>query len=374
MKTKLGVAVSLLMLLNACKTNTEKSLQGNLDHLLKQEAELQKQLSEVQKKIKALRKDSLQPILVSVEKLTPQVFKAYLTFQGKVDADDNIAVSSEMPGTVTKIYVSVGDNVKAGQVLAETDARSIQQSIQALQSNLDFVTELYEKQKKLWEQKIGTEVQYLQVKAQKENLEKTLASLQEQLRMTKIISPIDGTVDAVDIKVGQMVAPGMPAIRVINFNKLKVKADVPENYVSQIQTGNPVKILLPDIQDSLENKVSYVSRTINNVTRTFNAEVFIGNNHKLHPNQVAVLKINTYSSAKPVISVPLNYLHTDVDGSRFVYVAENNKVKKVRVQIGKVSEGRVEILSGLNENELLIKTTVSMKEGTPVIVQENAVL
>jgi len=346
----------------------------DLNMLLKQEAELQKQLSEVQKKIKALRKDSLQPILVSVEKLTPQVFKAYLTFQGKVDADDNIAVSSEMPGTVTRIYVSVGDNVKAGQVLAETDARSIQQSIQALQSNLDFVTELYEKQKKLWEQKIGTEVQYLQVKAQKENLEKTLASLQEQLRMTKIISPIDGTVDAVDIKVGQMVAPGMPAIRVINFNKLKVKADVPENYVSQIQTGNPVKILLPDIQDSLENKVSYVSRTINNVTRTFNAEVFIGNNQKLHPNQVAVLKINTYSSAKPVISVPLNYLHTDVDGSRFVYVAENNKVKKVRVQIGKVSEGRVEILSGLNENELLIKTTVSMKEGTPVIVQENAVL
>lgn len=367
---KKTTSILSLVILTSCASKQA----DDLNVLLKQEAELQKQLSDVQRKIKALRKDSLQPILVSVEKLTPKIFKAYLTFQGKVDADDNIAVSSEMPGTITKIYVSGGDNVKAGQVLAETDARSIQQSIQALQSNLDFVTELYEKQKKLWEQKIGTEVQYLQVKAQKENLEKTLASLQEQLRMTKIISPIDGTVDAVDIKVGQMVAPGMPAIRVINFNKLKVKAEVPENYLSQIQTGNPVKIILPDIQDSIESKITYVSRTINNTTRTFNVEVFIGNNNKLHPNQVAVLKINTYTSSKPVISVPLNYIHTDADGSKFVYIAENNKVKKVRVQTGKISDGRTEIISGLNENDILIKTTVSMKEGTPVIIQENSVL
>ncbi len=353
---------------------SSKKNDEDLNVLLKKQSELQKQLLEVQKKIKSLKKDTIQPVIVSVEKLTSQIFKSYLTFQGKIDADDNVAISSEIPGTITKIHVKVGDNVKAGEVLAETDARAIQQSIQALQSNLDFVNELYEKQKKLWEQKIGTEVQYLQTKAQKENLEKTLASLQEQLRMTKIISPIDGTVDALDIKVGQMVAPGMPAIRVVNFNSLKLKADVPENYISQIQQGNPVKIILPDIQDSILSKVTYVSRTINNMSRTFNVEVFIGNNNKLHPNQVAIVQINNYTSPKPVIALPVNYIQKDDNGNSYIYVVENNKAKKVFVKTGRISSDKIEIISGLKESDIVIKTGVNIQEGTPVIIQNNSIL
>ncbi|GIV27807.1 MAG: RND transporter [Bacteroidia bacterium] len=359
-----------LILIASCSSQKENDIKT----LLKQEAELKKQLAEIESKIQSLKKDSIQPLLVSVEKLSADYFNSFLTFQGKIDADDNIAVSSEMPGTVTKIYVNVGDNVKAGQVLAETDARTIMQSIQALQSNLDFVNELYEKQKKLWEQKIGTEVQYLQVKSQKENLEKTLASLQEQLRMTKIISPIDGTIDAIDIKVGQLVAPGMPAIRVINFNKLKAKADVPENYISQIHPNDKVKIILPDNNDSINSRITYVSRTINPYTRTFNVEVYIGNNSKLHPNQVAILEINNYTSTKPVISIPINFIQTDLDGSKFVYIVENNKVKKVKISVGKLSKDKAEILSGLNENDLLIKTTTNLQEGSPVLIENNSVL
>lgn len=362
--------ISYLSLIVLASCGNQK--QEDLNTLLKREAELQKQLAEVQAKIKSLRKDTAQAILVSVQKITPQIFHSYLTLQAKVDADDNISVSSEMPGTITKIYVKPGDEVKAGQILAETDARSIQQSIQALQSNLDFVNELYEKQKKLWEQKIGTEVQYLQVKSQKENLEKTLASLQEQLRMTKIITPIDGTVDAVDIKVGQMVAPGMPAIRVVNFNHLKVKADVPENYISEVKIGNPVKIIAGT--DTIISKVSYVARTINNISRTFNVEVFVGNNTKLHTNQMVVLKINNYTSEKPVIAVPIAYVHTDTDGASFVYVVENNKIKKKIIKTGKMSDEKVEVISGLNENDLLIKAGVNLTENAPVIIQENSVL
>lgn len=367
---KKSISYLSLILITSCSSQQE----NNLKTLLKQEAELKKQLAEIESKIQSLRKDSIQPILVSVEKLSANYFNSFLTFQGKIDADDNISVSSEMPGTITKIFVKVGDNVKAGQVLAETDARTILQSIQALQSNLDFVNELYEKQKKLWEQKIGTEVQYLQIKSQKENLEKTLASLQEQLRMTKIISPIDGTVDAIDIKVGQLVAPGMPAIRVINFNKLKAKADVPENYISQIHPNDKVKIILPDNNDSINARITYVSRTINPISRTFNVEIFIGNNPKLHPNQIAILEINNYSSSKPVISIPINYIQTDTDGSKFVYIAENNKVKKVKITVGKFSKDRAEILSGLKENDCLIKTTVSLPEGNPVIIENNSIL
>ncbi len=346
----------------------------DLNQLLKKEIELKKQLTEVQAKIRTLRKDTTYPVLVSVEKLSPQIFQSYLVFQGKADADDNVSVSSEMAGTVTRIYVKSGDNVKAGQILAETDSRVIQQSIQALQSNLEFVNELYEKQKKLWEQKVGTEIQYLQVKSQKENLEKTLASLQEQLRMTKIISPIDGTIDAVDVKVGQLVAPGFSAIRVINFNHLKIKSEIPENYISQIHQGNAVTVIFPDIQDSIDSKITYVSRTINNISRTFNIEIYIGNNHTLYPNQMAILKINNYTSQKPVIVVPVSYIHTDHNGDKFVYLSENNQVKKVNIQTGKISKDKVEVLSGLKENDLLIKTTVAIPEKTAVIIQNNSIL
>lgn len=363
--------ISIIPFLTLIACNSHK--QEDLNALLKKEAELQKQLSEIQSKIKSLKKDTIQPVLVSVQKITPEIFKSYLSIQGKVDADDNIALSSEMPGTVTKIYVQPGDNVKAGQILAETDARSIQQSIQALQSNLQFVNELYEKQKKLWEQKVGTEVQYLQVKSQKENLEKTLASLQEQLRMTKIISPIDGTVDAVDIKVGQMIAPGMAAIRVVNFNHLKVKADVPENYISDCKAGNPVKIIIGN-NDTIYSKLTYVARTINNISRTFNVEVLVGNNPKLHTNQMVVLKINNYTSDKPVIAIPIAFIHTDADNSKYVYVVENNKAKRKNITLGRISEEKAEVLSGINENDLLIKAGVNINENAPVIIQENSVL
>lgn len=364
---KITLLTSFVLLI-ACTSNQK----NDLNTLLKKEAELQKQLALVQQQIKSLKKDTLEPVLVSVQKLTPQVFKSYLTFQARVDADDNINVSTEMPGTITKIHVKPGDNVKAGQLLAETDARSIQQSIQALQSNLDFMTELYEKQKRLWEQKIGTEVQYLQVKAQKENLEKTLASLQEQLRMTKIISPIDGTVDAVDIKIGQMVAPGMPAIRVVNFNHLKVKADIPENYITEIKPGNPVQIIAG--QDTIFNTISYVARTINNISRTFNIEIQVGNNPKLHTNQTVILRINNYTSPKPIIIIPLSYIQTDLNNQKFVYVVENNRIKKRTLQLGKIADGKAEVISGLNENDLLIKSAVNITENSPVIIQNNSVL
>ncbi len=368
MKNKILLLSSVLLV--ACSGNKNNSLA----ELLKQESELKVKLSEVQTKIAELKKDSAEAIYVSVEKLQPRIFKSYLSFQGKVDAEDNISISSQMPGTITKINVKVGDVVQEGQVLAETDSRAVQQSIQALQSNLDFVNQLYEKQKSLWEQKIGTEVQYLQVKAQKENLEKTLASLQEQIRMTKIISPIAGTIDAVDIKVGQMVAPGMPAIRVINYNNLKVKADIPEAYISKINIGNPVKVILPEINDSIFSKISYTSKSINVVSRTFTAEVYFGNNAKLHPNQNAILYINNYTSESPVIIVPISYIQTEQNGSKYVYVVENNRAKKKEIKTGYIYEGNVEILSGLSEGTLLIKSAVNLKDNDPVIIQSNSVL
>ncbi len=285
--------------------------------------------------------------------LKSQPFKTYIEVQGKVDADENVSLSTEMPGTVTRINVKVGDEVHKGQVLAETDARAIQQQIADLQTSLDLAKQVFEKQKNLWDQKIGTEIQYLQSKNTKESLENKMATMQEQVRMSKIISPIDGTVDAVNIKLGQAVAPGLPAINVINFSNLKVKADVAESYASRVKTGNEVLILFPDTHDSIVSKVNYSSRAISNLTRTFNVEALLDNKKEYHPNMVAKMRINDYQSAAPLIVIPVKYIQRSTAES-FVLVAENGKAVKKVITIGHEYNGMTEITSGLKENDLLI--------------------
>lgn len=326
---------------------------AELDALKKQEAEIKSKIAVLEAELSA-NDSSLKGIAVAVEQLKLSVFKNYIDVQGRVDADENVALSSEMPGTITKINVKTGDEVRVGQVLAETDAKAISQQISDLQTNMDLVNQIYEKQKNLWEQKIGTEVQYLQAKTNKESLEKKMAAAQEQLRMTKIISPINGTVDAVDIKVGQAVAPGMPAIRVINFSNLKVKADVAETYASKIKKGSEVVVHFPDMNDSVVTKVNFVSRAINPATRTFLVEVLLDNTKEYHPNMVARLNINDYQSSKPEIVIPVRTIQKDENNASFVFVANNGVAKKHIVTLGKQYSGKAEVLSGLNENDLLV--------------------
>ena len=350
MKSKI-IYATLIVMLVSCSHNGG----SGLDDLKKKETELKAQLADVQTQLAKL--DTTHKVygkLVDVENISPQIFKTYINVLGRVDADENVSLSSEMPGTVTKINVKTGDEVRKGQVLAETDGGTIQQSISDLQTNTDLANQLYEKQKSLWDQKIGTEVQYLQAKTQKESMEKKMATLQEQLRMTKIISPIDGTIDGLDIKLGQLVAPGMPAIRVINFNNLKVKADLAESYASIVHKGDEVNIYFPDMNDSIVAKISHASRAINNLNRTFGVEVILDNKIPYHPNQIANIAINNYKSTQPVIAVPIKYIQKDFNGQKFVLVASDNKAVKKNVSTGKEYNGTIEILSGLSASDALI--------------------
>jgi membrane fusion protein, multidrug efflux system len=345
-----------------------------LDALKQRQAELKTELATITDSIAKLEGDSSKKfVLVDAAPLKPQIFKSYINVQGKVDADENVSLSSEMPGTITKINVKVGDQVSKGQVLAETDARAIQQSLSDLQTNLDLVNQLYEKQKGLWDQKIGTEVQFLQAKTNKESLEKKMGSLQEQLRMSKIISPIDGTVDAVDIKLGQLTAPGMPAIRVINFSNLKVKADLAESYAGRVHKGDEVIISFPDSRDSIVGTVNHSARAISALNRTFNVEIILDNKKEYHPNQIAILNINDYKSEKPVMAVPLNYIQKDLKGQHFVLVAEGNKAAKRNVILGKEYNGMVEIRSGLSESDMLITSGYDgLSEGDEIKVRQGS--
>jgi RND family efflux transporter MFP subunit len=289
--------------------------------------------------------------------------------QGKVDSDENVAVSSEMPGTITKIYVKLGDMVSKGQTLAETDNKAILQGMEEIKTNLELVNTLYEKQKSLWDQKIGTEVQYLQTKTQKEGLERRLASMNEQLKMTKIVSPIDGTVDELNIKLGSATAPGFPAIRIVNLRNLKVKAEMAENYAKKVKTGNKVTVILLDTKDTLSTEIAYAAKVINPLNRTFTIEVNLAEGD-FHPNMVAKLMINSYTSPKPTIVIPVGTIQTDLEGNNFVFINKGNKAVKRSIVKGAEYNGEAEILSGLIANDQLVSEGYeNINEGDQLIIK-----
>jgi membrane fusion protein (multidrug efflux system) len=328
MKTKI-LYITLAAVMLACGTPDKKA---QLEKLRSQKAELETKITVLEEEL--AKSDTTKEKLVDViaMPLKTQSFKTYIEVQGRIDADENVSLSTEMPGTVTKINVKVGDEVSKGQVLAETDARATQQQIADLNTSLDLATQVYQKQKNLWDQKIGTEIQFLQSKNTKESIENKIATMQEQVRMSKIISPINGTIDAVNIKIGQAVAPGVSAINVINFSNLKIKADVSESYASRVKIGNEALVLFPDIHDSISSKVNYASRAINNLTRTFGVEVLLDNSKEYHPNMVAKLKINDYQSASPMVTVPVKFIQKGTN-ENFVLVAENGKVIKKVIKV-----------------------------------------
>jgi RND family efflux transporter MFP subunit len=334
----------------ACSSPDKKA---QLEKLRTEKAALETEIALLEEELAKADTTKVKLIDVVAMTLTPQTFKTFIEVQGHIDADENVSLSTEMPGTITKINVKVGDEVSKGQVLAETDVRAIQQQIADIQTSLDLAKQIYEKQKNLWDQKIGTEIQYLQAKNTKESLEHKVTTMQEQVRMSKIISPINGTVDAVNIKIGQAVAPGVPAINVINFSNLKVKADVSESYANRVKVGNETLVLFPDMHDSITSKVNYSSRAINNLTRTFGVEVLLDNKKEYHPNMVAKLKINDYQSDAPKIVVPVKFIQKGTN-ENFVLVSVNGKVVKNVVKISHEYNGLAEISEGLKEGDLLI--------------------
>ncbi|MCC6691176.1 MAG: efflux RND transporter periplasmic adaptor subunit [Bacteroidia bacterium] len=352
-KVLLSLGVIVVMF-GACKNNGDKKSQ--LETIKKQMADLKTQADKLEAEIALTdtSKTEGKVKMVSVTSLTKQVFTNYIQVQGKVDADENVTINPEIPGVITKVNVKVGDEISHGQVLAELDSKVMQQVIIELKTALDLANTMYEKQKNLWDQKIGTEVQYLSAKNQKESLEKKMATMQQQLEMAHIKSPIDGTVDEVYVKLGQTAAPGFPAVRVVNFSNLKVKAEVPENYAAKVKKGNNSIVLFPDINDTVAAPISFSAKVINSLNRTFNVEVALDNNKDYRPNMIAVVKIIDYVN-KEAIAIPVGTVQHAEDGD-FVFIETGGKAKKIKVTLGHEYNGTAEIISGLKEGDKLITT------------------
>ncbi|MDD2529046.1 MAG: efflux RND transporter periplasmic adaptor subunit [Lentimicrobiaceae bacterium] len=352
------ILTAVVLFAVACNKPADKKAQ--LADLKKQRDELNMQIQSLEQELGG--SDSLankKMTTVAITEAEKSSFDHYIEVQGKVDGEDNIAVSAQTPGLITAVLVKEGDAVKKGEVMALTDNSVLQQQIENVKTQLNFATNLYNKQKALWDQEIGSEVQYLTAKNNKESLEANLAALNDQLEMTKIKSPINGTVEEVNLKVGQMASPGMPAVRVVNFSSAKVVADISETYASRVKKGDKVIVFFPDFKKEIETKIHFTSKYINPVNRTFLTEV------KLRPsdieyraNMLAVVKINDYTNPSTFV-IPVSLLK-DSSSGKYIYTAkeENGRLiaRRKIVEVGRTYNGMAEIISGLEKGDKIITT------------------
>jgi len=307
---------------------------------------------------------------VSVRSLVATSFEHFIEVQGVAYTDNNITLTAKSPGTVETVRVKEGDVVKKGQLLVQLDDQIIVNSISEVRTSLAFATEMYEKQKGLWDQKIGSEVQYLSAKNNKDALESKLATLREQLKMTKVVSPISGTVDQVNVRMGEMASPGIPLLRVVNLSDFEIKAAVAENYSSQVKNGTPVTVVFPDLKGEIQAEIHYTGKVVDPVDRTFNVVVRIEKpTLEIKPNMIAVVRIQDFREEQAIV-VPVNTIQQSDEG-KFVFIAENTEqgsVARMRaVQVGPNYNGVAMISEGLYENDQLITFGFQeLSEGQPV--------
>lgn len=343
-------------ILAGCSAAEDKA--ATLEKLKVQQAKLVKDISTLEKELAASNPESIKVKSkeVVVVELTPRKFDQYVQTQGSVESTDNILVSAKSMGVLTQVFAREGDAVVKGQTLAQIDNTLTLRGIEEIKSNLDLVNTVYERQKNLWDQKIGTEVQYLQAKNNKESLERRLATLNEQLEMSKIKSPINGTVDQVNVKIGENAAPGQPAFRVINGNDLRVSAKVSEAYISTIRKGNKSVVTFSDYDKKIEAPVTFVGRSIDQLSRSFTIEVKLPASNELRPNMTAVLKV-IFSSIPSALCVPVNVVQ-EINGEKIVYVAESDGkqvvARKKVVQIDGVYDNFAQVTSGLKVGDKVI--------------------
>lgn len=311
--------------------------------------------------------------LVTTFKLKPEVFENVIDIRGSVQSRGNITLSAETPAQVTKIMVKEGEKVSKGQVLIVQDAEVLKNSIAELKTSLDLATTMYERQKKLWDKNIGTEVQYLEAKNRKESLERKLATTQSQLDKTIIRAPFSGIIDMIDIRVGEMAQPGFPIVRLVSLENTYIKADVSEAYVGKFKEGQKVEVYFPSLDKTLKAKVAAVGQVIDENNRTFDLEVQIPSDKHIKPNMIAVLSIADYTN-EDALAVPTNLIFTDKNGA-FVYQLKESDGKdfaiRADVSVGMTSGIKTEILGGLKAGDILIEKGIyDISNGAQVKVVE----
>ena len=373
-KNILTIAIAAA-LLASCTGEKKDGLAAKKEEL----TQLKTQQGETDKKIKALEIEiaKLDPKkageakikAVSVAPLSAETFRHYVELQGSVDAKNNVLVTPKSGGAITAMYVREGDYVNTGTVIGKIDDSILRESLEEIKTQMTLANTLFDKQKNLWDQKIGTEIQFLQAKNKKEGLERKLATLNSQLAQSRIVSPMSGVVDQVNVKVGEMASPGVGVVRIVNLSNLKVMAKVSDTYAASVKKGDEVIVKFPDLKKEYKAKISFVSTTVDPLSRTFTIEANLPSAKEIKPNMMAQIQINDATS-KNALAIDQNFVQSTEKGN-VVYVAVtegNKKVAKAKeVKTGLSYNGKIEILEGLTAGDQLITLGYQeVSDGQPI--------
>lgn len=299
--------------------------------------------------------------LVTTYKVLDTTFSSHVSIQGSVETSENILIYPEYQGVLSRVYVKQGQKVNKGQVLAKIDDGGLSSQLAQLETQAQLAKTTFERQERLWEQKIGSEIQYLQAKTNMESSISAVNQLKSQLAKATIVAPFTGVVDDIITEQGQVVAPGMQAVmRLVNLSDMYVKASVPETYLQSITKGASVDVTFPALKKTVKGKVNTVGNYINPSNRTFEIEVDVPNNDKsIKPNLMANLDIKNYSKENAVV-IPSNAIQENSKGDKYVFVLNDlDGIKaqaiKTKIETGNRQNGLVEVISGLEKNTTIVK-------------------
>jgi len=331
----------------------------NLVSIKAKRAELQTQLTKLDNAIAELDVKKTEEALVSVATVKDTIFSHYLEVQGNVNTKENLIIYPQFAGILNTLNVIAGQKVTKGQVLGTIDDGGLSQQLGQLENQLALAKTTFERQKRLWDQKIGSEIQYLQAQTNMVSQQKAVNQMKAQMAKTRIIAPFNGVIDELIAERGQVVGPGQGLMRIVNLNNMFVSTTVPESYIGKLKVGTEVSVYLASLGKSFNGKIRQVGNNINPNNRSFGIEVSVPNTENLlRPNQVAKLKITDYTNAKAVV-VPSNVIQEDADGNQFVFEVSSVKdktgiAKKVMVKVGKTSDNFTEILGGLEPKTMVV--------------------
>jgi RND family efflux transporter MFP subunit len=376
--------IALTVLAVACGAPSDDN--QNLEAKKKDLEAARKEFASLKKKIEKLEKEISEEdstfqqtenaILVSTFIAEKKPFEHKVEVRGAVESRKNVLISAQTIGEVERVHVREGQQVTKGQVLVSQNADVTRNSIAELKTSLELANSVYEKQSKLWEQKIGTEIQYLQAKNNKESLDRKLATAYAQLDMAIVKAPFSGTIDELPAREGEVASPGIPLVRIVSQQDMYIKADVSERFIGKFKAGDPVEIYFPTLDKKVASKVASVGQVINPENRTFVVEVALPRiDFNVKPNQVTVLELRDYVS-EATLAVPTRIIQRDEDG-QFIFVVddrgERKLARKVHVVTGISYNSQTEILEGLEGSELIVDQGYrDLTEGVEVNLSKEA--
>ncbi|MEP3838362.1 MAG: efflux RND transporter periplasmic adaptor subunit [Algibacter sp.] len=373
-------------ILTSCGGEGKKSIEdiiatNDLELIRTKKSELEISAQEISEKLKQLEQSikSLDPQekipLITTFHAKEAVFNHFVELQGNVNTKQNLVIYPEFSGVLTQVYVKEGQKVSKGQMLAKIDDGGLSQQLSQLKIQTALAKTTFERQERLWNQKIGSELQYLQAKAAYEGQLEATKQLQQQVGKTVVRAPFSGTIDDVITEQGSVVAPGQSMLfRIVNLDDMYIETEVPERYVSDIVKGKEVKVEFPVLGKKIDAKVRQAGNFINPANRTFKVEVAISNKNKdIKPNLTAKLNINNYTNPKAIL-IPQSIISENAEGQQYVYTITNKvenkaKVKREFIETGKTQGDYIEVLSGIDNNEeIIVEGARSVKDGQDVKV------